>query len=299
MKRSFGISLILHVALFAWLLLGLKYSGQNPQTVASKKMTVRTLTQKDFENQLKDALESNEVQIVQSDEQMKNEESPSEKTKLRLSRSNQIVDRETRAAKNGRFHNDYKEAIQKLFTLTPNPKDTEQERSLVSKTGRLFSGQKTNRKPSSAPGGEGASATDDYLPDIAVGVNTLLNTKEYKFYGFFERIRERLTNVWQAKLREEFDRVSQHGMALAGDHITKVQVKLDPKGALKSLSIVGASGISGFDQAATEAFRSAAPFPNPPTQMIESDESVSIRWDFVVVASEDSGVQIHIERGNF
>jgi len=301
MKYGYGLSIFLHVALAAWLLTGIETKKSFEPL---KTLRVRTLSQKDFERQLKDALETNEAQIVQGDDHLPSQDPPDAKNKLRLSKNNQRVDRESRAAKFGKFHNNLEEAvvssspeatIEKLFALTPNPRDLEQLKSLEAKTGRLFT---PKRAPASIDSGA-ESSSDDYLPDIAVGVNTLLNTKEYKFYGFFERIRARLTDVWHLKLRNEFEKVARSGQNISGDHVTKIQVRLDPNGMLKSLDIVGASGVSEFDRAAREAFQSAAPFPNPPLGMIESDQSVSIRWDFVVVASEDSGVQVRIERGAF
>ena len=37
-----------------------------------------------------------------------------------------------------------------------------------------------------------------------------------------------------------------------------------------------------LDDAAVEAFRQAAPFPNPPKGLIETDGTIKIRWNFVV-----------------
>ena len=36
--------------------------------------------------------------------------------------------------------------------------------------------------------------------------------------------------------------------------------------------------------AAIEAFKEAAPFPNPPAGIVESDGTIKIRWDFVLEA---------------
>ena len=44
------------------------------------------------------------------------------------------------------------------------------------------------------------------------------------------------------------------------------------------------SGVIDLDSAAVEAFREAAPFPNPPKGMVEGDGTIKIRWDFVLEA---------------
>ena len=177
-------------------------------------------------------------------------------------------------------------------------------RALENKTGTI------RRKPASIPdpfenneggnenqGGEGYSASDDYLENVAVGTQTLLNAKEYKFYGFYERIRERLTDYWYNMLTAEIDGLMQSGRLFAGgDRETQVLVKLDARGQLQSVNVIGSSGIDVLDRAATNAFKSAAPFPNPPSGMIESDKSVNVRWDFVVMANDLHGYQVRVRR---
>ncbi|MDX9731530.1 MAG: TonB family protein, partial [Bdellovibrionales bacterium] len=66
--------------------------------------------------------------------------------------------------------------------------------------------------------------------------------------------------------------------------ITSVIIILDEKGTLFRVQVVGASGIVDLDDAAVEAFRAAAPFPNPPKGIVEEDGTLKIRWDFVLEA---------------
>ncbi|HPI41531.1 MAG TPA: TonB family protein [Pseudobdellovibrionaceae bacterium] len=48
------------------------------------------------------------------------------------------------------------------------------------------------------------------------------------------------------------------------------------------VQVIGDSGIQDLDDAAIEAFKAAAPFPNPPKGVVENDGTVQIRWDFVL-----------------
>ncbi len=311
MKRglqvALGLSLFLH-ALLAGYLFQSPTTGSAPrQPLSNKKLSVRTLTQNDFEKELRTALDSKEAQIVQSDPRLKSELAPLMKDKIRLSATHQKVDQETRSARFGKFKNVLNEGqdtknteISKLFELADDPERDAKVAALNKKsnTGRLHTFK--NRAPASAPStaGEGLSATDDYLPDVAIGVNTLLNAKEYKFYSFYARVRQQLTEVWQLKLRHEFQRISNKGQNIVGDHLTQVQVKLNANGSLKTVKIIGSSGVREFDLAAAEAFHQAAPFPNPPQGMISKDDNlVSLRWDFIVVASEDSGLRVKMGQG--
>lgn len=305
MKRSISVALLLHGVIFCLLIFN---RPQNPEITAAKSLAVRTLSQKDFERELSEALDLKEAKIVESDERLKSTTAP-DAPKIRLSKTHQRVDAETKAPRVGRFKNLLREGIAtpasessgevaKLFKLSDSETSNPQNSASTTGSGRLFSRQPTSLAPATAAAGEGQSATDDYLPDVAVGVNTLLNTHEYKFYSFYERIRRQLTEIWHAKLREEFRRIESSGQNPSGDHLTKLQVQLDARGDLKTIKLLGSSGVREFDRAATEAFQTAAPFPNPPTGMIVSD-TVSIRWDFIVTASENSGFDVRIERGAF
>ena len=49
----------------------------------------------------------------------------------------------------------------------------------------------------------GLSATNDYVQEVALGDFTHLNTVEYKFYGFFHRIRQKLEQFWGSSIQEK------------------------------------------------------------------------------------------------
>ena len=72
------------------------------------------------------------------------------------------------------------------------------------------------------------------------------------------------------------------------DRITKIVIILDGQGTLQRVQVIGPSGLLDLDDAAVEAFRAAAPFPNPPKGIIESDGTVKIRWDFILEANAGS-----------
>ena len=79
-------------------------------------------------------------------------------------------------------------------------------------------------------------------------------------------------------------RLFRQGRTIASDrdHTTKLLIILSENGSLVNVQVLGESGVHDLDDAALEAFRSAAPFPNPPKGIIEADKTVKIRWDFVL-----------------
>lgn len=313
--RSIALSLGFHLALLAFAIFwdaGHPKSFNAPTVSATPKaLQVRSLAEKDFRKELREALDATEaakLQIARTDESIKSEHAPDTKEQIFLSGHNQAVDHNVRAARVGKFKNVLEEGVQdggvntppsegasspspklaKLLDIGPHARDIEAREALTAKTGLV-------RKPASL--GKGFSATDDYLPDVAIGANTLLNAREFKFYGFYERLREKLSDRWQSRLASAFQQVVNTDGTLDGEHITKVQVELDEHGALRHVTLIGSSGVAPFDRAATDAFREAAPFPNPPAGMIEGKGSVRIRWDFVVVASaEHGGISVQVRR---
>ncbi len=144
-------------------------------------------------------------------------------------------------------------------------------------------------QPESASGTEVAgtadpSQTQDYLKDKDKGIETMLNTREFKYYSYYSRIRRQLSEHWEGRVREKILQIYRSGRSIATnrDHITKLLIILNSTGILMNIKILGDSGVRDLDDAAIEAFRSAAPFPNPPRGIIETDGTVHIRWDMVL-----------------
>jgi len=325
LRRSFGSSLALHLLALGAFIFGEVATFRNTKFQSPVgALEVSTLTDAQLGTLIqkhKERLNPNaEKIIVQSDDRIKNNKKAEDylsAEKIYLSKSDNVVDRNTRAAKVDKFKNVLKQGseegaekgdnavtqnspsseanevnevanhqntsapsnseITNLFKLAPQLKDLEQQARLSSKTGHT-------RGPASIKG-EGESATDDYLEGVAVGVNTLLNTKEFVFYSFYERIREKLSHTWRTQLSHEMDQVFANGRTLGFDRKTKIQIELDPRGQLKNVKLLGSSGVNELDRAAINAFKMAAPFPNPPKGMVDDTGSfVAIKWDFVVLA---------------
>lgn len=130
---------------------------------------------------------------------------------------------------------------------------------------------------------QGLSATNDYVEEVALGDFTHLNTVEYKHYGFFHRIRQKLEQFWGKSLHEKANNIFRSGRRLpASDNlITSLQVTLNTKGEIVGVKILGSSGVRELDDAAIESFNEAGPFPNPPKDLLVNG-TATIEWGFVV-----------------
>lgn len=127
------------------------------------------------------------------------------------------------------------------------------------------------------------SSTSDYVKDIPLGDLTELNTVEYKYYGFYHRIRQKLEQFWGRSLHAKAEEMARAGRRVPGSEelITALIITLDQDGEVINIQIKGSSGIKELDDAAIESFNEAGPFPNPPDDLIV-DGKVTLEWGFVV-----------------
>ena len=214
-----------------------------------------------------------------------------------LSAFDQKVLKQTRAERSGKFNNTtdggrktegqrdeerQKEQAQK----NPRPENEElgelPELKELTPKFALDSGPKSEKLDENG----NPSQTDDYLRDVQTGMQTLLSTREFVYYTYYNRIKEALRQHWEPNVREKVKIIYRQGRSIASakDRVTQVLVTLDKNGDLLKVEVLTQSGVPDLDSAAMEAFRDAAPFPNPPKGMIESDGTIKIRWDFVLEA---------------
>ena len=234
--------------------------------------------------------------IVESDASEANNQL-SESAKF-LSEKNNTVKKETKAKPGEKFHNSKKSSI--AGQKQPEQKETQQQtKSKKSKSqdaksdifdnsfDAFSSMNKKEEKRQLARAGNNsdlASTTNDNLEKIESDLMTRLNTKEYRYFGYYSRIKSQLNQWWVPKVQQKFTKMLRQGRTIASEDnkITKLIIYLDDSGKLVKVQVMAESGIKDLDDAAIEAFRSAAPFPNPPKGMVDKDGLVKIRWDCVV-----------------
>lgn len=266
MQRFFALMLI---ASFALHLVGISLLHMTPgPNASSKSETFRSLP-------VEFTIENTKAnrQIVQQDPEASNQTEP--ETAKFLSAKNNSVKKQTRAQHTGKFKN------LSLSDLLPSPSDSSKQRK--QKDSALSASRPTQVAPKPSSAGQVLSQTDDHLTDVAIGAETMLNTKEFVFYSYYDRIRSRLRDHWEPEVRERMRIDYRAGRRPAsGDQITRVLIILDKEGKLISVQILGASGSDNLDRAAIQALKKAAPFPNPPKAIVNTEGIIEIRWDFVL-----------------
>jgi TonB family protein len=243
---------------------------------------------------MKELANSQKRQIVQSEETQNKDK----KDEAFLSDKDRSFERETVAKnidifkKTAQGNSDVTQAAQKSQSAkkkAPNLKDLK-----LSDIG-MASGDPLPKEVSRAPASssqkglengdpmeQGFSATNDYVQEVQLGDFTHLNTVEYKYYGFFHRIRQKLEQFWGKSIQEKSMAIFRSGRKIASqDYVTSLQVTLNARGEIIGVKILGASGVKELDDAAVESFNEAGPFPNPPKDLLVNGKA-TIEWGFVV-----------------
>jgi len=128
----------------------------------------------------------------------------------------------------------------------------------------------------------GGFVSDDALMDVPdEGDETLLNARSFKYFDYFQRVRERVRQEWDPSTvysgRDPYGKV--YGQK---DRLTVLNVTLDDHGLVQRLSVQRESGLPFLDSEAIRAFREAGPFPNPPKGLADENGRISFRFGFML-----------------
>lgn len=126
----------------------------------------------------------------------------------------------------------------------------------------------------------GAPASDvTPLDDVEEGAGTYLNTREWKYSSFFNRVKHTVGMHWDPNSAVR-QRDPTGEIFLYKDRYTVLSVVLDEKGGLKTVAVDKSSGVDFLDREAVAAFRRSQPFPNPPPGLQNSDGEIRFGFGF-------------------
>ena len=97
-----------------------------------------------------------------------------------------------------------------------------------------------------------------------------LNTKEYLYTTYINRIRRLVNFYWQQNL----DNLPSSVRLSKSQYHSAVDVILNSDGALEFIEVVDECGAPELDEAIVSAFKLAGPFPHPPEGLISKDGRV-------------------------
>lgn len=191
----------------------------------------------------------------------------------------QVANREERAAMKGNSDR---------WSLTPGSQSADSDAS----SGHVGTPGAPNLLPSPTVLDKIAGAApNDYLKDTDEGEGTYLNTRQWKYASFFNRVKQSINQHWnpadQLRLRDP------SGQIYGGrDRYTILAVTLDEKGRLKEAAVEKSSGLDFLDLEAVKAFERAQPFPNPPPGLLAADSTVRFQFGFMLELGGRPGLRL-------
>ena len=119
----------------------------------------------------------------------------------------------------------------------------------------------------------------DHLPDVDNGDETSLSSKRWVYASFFNRLKRQVAQNWDPNSvwRHADPTGTVYGTKT---RVTEVRVSLSPRGELAKILVVSPSGSVELDEEAMRAFRTAAPFVNPPDGLVQKDNLITFGFSF-------------------
>lgn len=123
-----------------------------------------------------------------------------------------------------------------------------------------------------------------YMRGMKEGETSALNTKEFVFFSYFDRVRKQLDQTWQPLVKGQIEKIYKSGRRLASerDFVTRTLITINLKGEIIRVQLLQESGAIDLDSAAVNALNKSGPYPNPPKGLLDENGNAQIRWDFVL-----------------
>ena len=115
----------------------------------------------------------------------------------------------------------------------------------------------------------------DFLPDVPRGDVTVLNSKQFTYAAFFNRMKKVIRFHWEPM--PALQAIGNPNLKISATFW--IVVKGD--GSLDSVEVLDPSGYPIWDAAAIKAVRQAAPFYNVPQALLDENGAFGSKWTFL------------------
>ncbi len=128
---------------------------------------------------------------------------------------------------------------------------------------------------------------DGHREGLEEGEATALNTSEFKFATFFNRMKTEIGHEWFPRVRNaQHARDPEGSMFFYKDRTVALGITLDAEGRVKDVSVLETSNVDFFDRVALDSVRAAQPFPNPPNGLLGGEGEARFSFSFTLIAGD-------------
>jgi TonB family protein len=132
--------------------------------------------------------------------------------------------------------------------------------------------------------------SNDALDNVEEGEGTFLNSREFKYASFFNRMKRSVSQHWRPLA--EYQRRDPTGNIYGyRTRVTVLNITLNQDGTLHDLEVKHTSGVDFLDREAIAAFRRAEPFPNPPRGLVDDSGRITFPFGFHLDFSSRGSLQ--------
>ncbi len=129
----------------------------------------------------------------------------------------------------------------------------------------------------------GGPSMDGVGEGLEEGEATWLQSREFKYATFMNRMRSEIGQQWYPRVRDaQRERDPDGSLFFYRERTVVLGLTLDTDGNVKDLSVMQSSSVDFFDRVAVSSVRAAQPFPNPPRGMFHSEGEVRIPFSFTM-----------------
>ncbi|MCB0407495.1 MAG: TonB family protein [Bdellovibrionales bacterium] len=272
------ISLLIHIAVSLII-----YLAPEPKIV-DEPITVELIDAKSASQTIVDETEKNEDLL----EKLKTQSQLLSKYNKRVEKE-QIAQNKTGETQNrrGNSNQNQQPSLSKNLNLAPQVKHKPSNEGVGEKQPKvnplLNSGGVRGSMNNSVALGESTSGQD--IPGVQSGSFTALNTDQFTYYSFFERVNNAIRYRWITGVRNFVRDASPKTINQLAKIPTPtvVRILLDKDGMVVRVDIIGSSGSKTLDQTVIDAFYQASPLNHPPDGMVQEDRMVHLNYSFKVL----------------
>jgi TonB family protein len=136
----------------------------------------------------------------------------------------------------------------------------------------------------------GTRGNYERVEGVEEGDENVFDSKRWKYASFFNRVRDAIAEHWdpEAAHAPKDPDGSRYGKS---PRVTRLLISLTPDGSLDRISVERSSGLDHLDEEAIRAVRAAAPFPNPPVQLVDaSTNTITFSFGFILTFDGESRI---------
>jgi hypothetical protein len=276
-------SLFFHIIILITLIsFELHFRNENELEELKKTLEVRPLTEEEFKKLFPGA------QVVQTDIDLKSQiNDPNKKAKYLGEKTQRVTEESVAPTKDIREQNSkQKSSAQKKGKKTGKNEKLSQKEKSKDGFGAQVKGEQKSQLQKSSP-------SSNLLLDSSVKISTitLLNTDEYVYASFYNRMRDAFASRWSEFLNDYFDIDSSIRL---GIYKTEAQFVLAKTGEIVSVKLLTSSSIASLDKLGMKAIQETKWLQNPPTDLFDAGKKTTeLKFTFMLSVTPSRAYQFH------